>query len=330
MAWIEVGPGDVTASRFAVSPLVEVNSALGVVSGRHALGPLGPWVQRVRPVFRSLLDDPAVRALVYLRRRQGYMTDFVTPPPERVHISIEEQLAQVRATPLDLARHELAQNRAGLPEPDRGVRSVLDAPDVVELLAEGLGRAFAALIAPEWPAMRTIFERDLLYRAGRLAVYGWAEALAGLSPRVRWHPSETGGTIELVGLNDSRTALNGGGLLFLPSVFAGLGYSTEPPWQNTLSYRARGVANLWSRDAPPDDGLPKLIGRTRADVLRTLDEPTTTTRLSALLNLSLGCVGDHLAVLRDSGLVARDRYGRSVLYRRTELGDALLSPELVH
>ncbi|MFC4910821.1 ArsR/SmtB family transcription factor [Actinomadura gamaensis] len=324
MAWIEVGPGDVTASRFAVSPLAEVTSALGVLSGRHELGPLEPWVRRARPTFRALMDDPSVRALAFLRRRGGYMADFVTPPPERVHVTLEEQLAQVRATPLALARHELAQNRAGLPAPDRAVRTVLDSDDVVDLLANGLARAFGALIEPDWPTIRTIFERDLLYRAGRLAVYGWAEALAGLSPRVHWHPSETGGAIELAGLEGPRTSLNGAGLLFQPSVFAGLGYSTEPPWRNTLLYRARGVAALWLRDAPPNDGLPKLIGRTRADVLRALDEPTTTTRLSALLGMSLGNVGDHLAVLRDCGLVARDRYGRAVLYRRTELGEALL------
>jgi DNA-binding transcriptional ArsR family regulator len=328
MAWIEVGPGDVTASRFAVSPLVEVTSALGVLAGRHETGPLEPWVRRARPAFRALMEDPAVRALAYLRRRGGYVADFVTPPPDRVHITLDEQLAQVRATPTALARFELAQNRAGLAAPDRGVRAVLDSPEVVPLLAGGLARAFAALIAPDWPTIQTIFERDLLYRAGRLAVYGWAEALAGLSPRVHWHPSETGGLIELSGLDGPRVSLNGAGLLFQPSVFAGLGYSTEPPWRNTLSYRARGVATLWSRHAPPNDGLPRLIGRTRADVLRALDEPTTTTRLSALLTMSLGNVGDHLAVLRDCGLVARDRYGRAVLYRRTELGDALLNSEV--
>lgn len=43
----------------------------------------------------------------------------------------------------------------------------------------------------------------------------------------------------------------------------------------------------------------------------------------ARLNLGLGTVGDHLAVLRRADLITGLRVGRSVHYRRTTLGEVL-------
>jgi DNA-binding transcriptional ArsR family regulator len=40
--------------------------------------------------------------------------------------------------------------------------------------------------------------------------------------------------------------------------------------------------------------------------------------------MTIGTVGDHLAILRHSGLVKRTRAGRSVLYSRASLAQALL------
>ncbi|TDD35734.1 ArsR family transcriptional regulator [Actinomadura sp. KC06] len=110
-----------------------------------------------------------------------------------------------------------------------------------------------------------------------------------------------------------------------PVVFSELGLAVEQNWPYTLMYRARGVAALWESPAPRrDDALARLLGRTRADLLRLLAEPATTTWLSARLRMSLGGIGDHLAVLYASGLVTRQRSGRSVLYRRTAVGDMLV------
>jgi len=86
----------------------------------------------------------------------------------------------------------------------------------------------------------------------------------------------------------------------------------------------RGVAAFWE---PPDaagSGLARLVGASRAQLLLALDEPASTTQLARSLGRSVGGVGDHLAVLRDSGLVARARSGQAVLYRRTPVGDALV------
>ncbi|MEV3919694.1 ArsR/SmtB family transcription factor [Actinomadura coerulea] len=318
---IVVGPGDLAASRFGVAPLIEVHSALGVVAGRMPVGPLGPWAERVRPAYRRVAGDPALRALAFLRRPHGYMADFVVPPPARPNLTVADQLATVRATPLGQARREIARNLEGLPEPEPAVREVLEAPDVVERLAAGLETAWRALLEPDWPVLRSILERDIVHRAGRLAAYGWAAALDGLSRKVRWRD----GVIEADMYGDATYRLGGAGLTFVPVVFSELGAALEQDWPYTLMYRARGVAALWENREPRDeDALARLVGRTRADLLRLLAEPATTSWLSARLRMSVGGIGDHLAVLRESGLVTRERSGRSVLYRRTAVGDVLM------
>ncbi|MFI0483956.1 ArsR/SmtB family transcription factor [Actinomadura sp. 9N215] len=319
---IEVGPADLAASRFGVAPLLEVLNALGLAAGRVPAGPLGPWVERVRPRYQPIADDPAIRTLTFLRRRAGYMADFISPPPARPNLTIAEQLATMRATPLGQARGEIARNLVGLPEPDAVVRGVLDAPDMVERLATGLETAWHVLLKPDWPVLRSIVERDIVHRAGRLAAYGWAQALDGLSRQVRWHDGVI--EVDIRGGGDVTRRLDGAGLMFVPVVFSELGLAVEQGWPYTLMYRARGVAALWETRAPSrEDALARLLGRTRADLLRLLAEPATTTWLSARLRMSIGGIGDHLAVLYASGLVTRERTGRSVLYRRTTLGDLL-------
>ena len=131
---------------------------------------------------------------------------------------------------------------------------------------------------------------------------------------------------------DQDAALGGRGLLFVPSVFVWpkLAVRLDPPWPPALVYPARGVAALWERPgreqpgaARPGTALDRLLGPSRAAILIALEEPASTTQLAATLGQSLGGIGDHLAVLRDAGLIGRARSGRSVLYRRTPVGDAL-------
>lgn len=75
--------------------------------------------------------------------------------------------------------------------------------------------------------------------------------------------------------------------------------------------------------APAPEDLADLLGRSRARLLLAIDAPASTTHLARSLQMATGAVGDHLAVLLRAGLVRRARDGRSVLYRRTALGDAI-------
>jgi DNA-binding MarR family transcriptional regulator len=66
-----------------------------------------------------------------------------------------------------------------------------------------------------------------------------------------------------------------------------------------------------------------LIGRTRAGLLTTLAEPSSTTALARRMRVTPGAVSQHVSILLACGLVARTRVAGSVLYHRTARGDAL-------
>ena len=120
--------------------------------------------------------------------------------------------------------------------------------------------------------------------------------------------------------------LDGSGLVLMPSayVWPAVVVVVDEPWQPTIVYPARGVGELWHAPPPPPRALAALLGRTRALLLTSLDEPTSTTALAARLGLSASGVSRHLIALRDAGLVSTTRHGHDVRYARTRLGGDLL------
>ncbi|WP_248958386.1 ArsR/SmtB family transcription factor [Sphaerisporangium perillae] len=324
MIRIEVSPQDVMASRFAISPLIETMHALWILSGAAEAGVHRPWAERTREPYEKLRrSEPGVAALTALFGRGDYNADFIAPPPAGVDVAIEEELAVMRATPLAQARDEIARNLRGRPCPPPEIMAVLDRPDVVDRLADALEATWKQIVSNDWPRFRAILQRDVVHRAGRLATYGWAAALDDLSPRVRWRADGGAGHIAVrmdTPGQDERHRLSGRGLLFVPTVLGpGVAAYLEDAWPYALVYPARGVAAQYL----PPRGLARLIGGTRATIL--LQTPATTSQLAALLGLSVGGTGDHVAALREAGLITGTRVGRSVLYHRTPLGDALVN-----
>ncbi|MEV0615487.1 helix-turn-helix domain-containing protein [Nonomuraea sp. NPDC050404] len=320
---IEVVPQDLMASRFAISPLIETMHAHWVLAGHYAAGVHGPWAARWRETYGRLArEHPVLRAAAAV---SGYLpgpnVDFIAPPPTAVHVPFEAELAAVRRTPPAQAHAEIERVLTGRPPVARWVRELLLGPEVVARFAGAYEALWMEILSHDWPRLHAILQRDVAYRAGRLAAYGWQAALEDLSPRVRWRD---GGRIEIeMGAGNPVNRLGGKGLLFLPSAFMG-GVATylEADWPYAMVYPARGIA---ARPPVPDRNLAALIGRSRARILAELAEPATTTQLAALLGQSLGTTGGHLAALRGTGLIAGTRTGRSVRYARTPLGDALIN-----
>lgn len=323
---VEVTPQDVAASRFAISPLIETMHAQWLLDGREPAGVHRQWAERWRPVYRELARrHPGLRAVAAVSGNRGDANvDFIAPPPTGVRVPFEAELAAVRQTPVERAHDEIARVLARRPPAPAAVRDLLLGPDVVRLIADGYEALWTEIVSKTWPRLRAILERDVAQRAGLLAAYGWAAALGGLSDRVRWHGD---GHIEIgIGEREERLRLGGRGLLFLPSAFIpALGAYLEEAWPYALVYPARGIAASPPR---PDPGLARLLGRSRARILEELAVPATTSQLAALHGQSVGTTGGHLAALRGAGLVSGTRTGRSVLYARTPLGDALAAGAL--
>lgn len=322
---IEVRREDLARSRFGISPLWELIYAIRLLAGRsqHTEQTLEPWLQRCRSRYESLRADVDLDPVLALQP-PAYGANFLSPAPTSVTSTIDELLEAVRSTPLRVARSEIRTALRLQADVDDSTRRVLTSGRVCAHLADVLTVAWDALLAPEWPALRALLERDVQHRAGRLTEGGWAAALADLHPRLRWRD----GHIESDERPGHVAELGGRGLLFVPSVFVWPHhmFSSEPPWPPVLIYSARGVAAPSQLiDSTGPRALARLLGLSRAAVLVALDQPTSTTQLVASLHQTLGGVGDHLAALRGAGLVTRARSSRSVLYHRTPLGDALLA-----
>ena len=323
---IEVGNEDLTTSRFALSPLWELTHALRLLANPPDEPVLRPWLVRARDRYRALAREADVAVILALNP-PGWGADFLAPVPAGVSTTIGDLLDQVRSTPTEQAHREVAAALGRQPPLDSRIERILTGDVPGHPVADVLAAAWQALLEPEWRTLRAILERDVVYRAGQLTSRGWAAALGDLHPDLSW---EQGRIVlcRMAGYADA--ALGGRGLLFVPSVFIWpkLALRLDLPWPPSLIYPARGVAALWERPGSASargtvSALDRLLGPSRAAILIALEEPASTTQLVAALGQSLGGIGDHLAVLREAGLISRARSGRSVLYRRTPVGDAL-------
>ncbi len=325
MIRFQLGADDLLNSRFAVSPLFELETLLRRLSGQGSGKLPRDWAARLRPKFRRLRHQTRLDALLALQS-EHFGAAFVAPPPQGLAQTIEQDLATVRETSLRQARREIDKCLSRRPVTVESTLAVLRDRRVVEVLATTLETAWHELLAPDWPQLRAICERDVVHRAGLLSRSGWGAAIDDLHRGVRWR----GGGLEIALDQHPNQVIDvgGAGLLLVPSalIWPRVAAHTDAPWPRTLIYPARGIAVLWSAPtAASPAALAALIGRSRATLLVALAEPASTTQLARGLGLAPGAVGDHLTVLRNAGMVHRARSGRSVLYQRTPLGDALVN-----
>jgi DNA-binding transcriptional ArsR family regulator len=309
-----------TRVRFAISPMLEAIRSVSALD-EPARGAIHlPWVEQAREQTAGL-DLTLLRAL---QRSEIYDPDFVNPPPSGPLAEFEDELAVMVSTPAAQIRAEVARAYEGRPTP-AVLEPFLSRPRAaIRELAELMREYWQRSLAAHWPRMRALLEQDVLYRARQIADGGTRRLFCDLDPAVSWDD----GVLEVeCGESETAMELDDRGLLLVPSAFAWpkVRIVTAAPWQPTLIYPARGIGMLWSAGRPvPPDALASLVGQSRAALLLALDCPRSTTELAATLGMSPGGVSQHLAILRNAGLVSGNRLQRVVLYMRSPDGDTLV------
>ncbi|WP_328418121.1 ArsR family transcriptional regulator [Micromonospora sp. NBC_00389] len=158
-------------------------------------------------------------------------------------------------------------------------------------------------------------------RTHQLSSGGWATALDGMRPGMRWLGD---GRLQINTYDYPPRDISGAELVFIPATTR-RGWVASDPRQRRYAviYPCSGLLARPRTGATPE-ALARLLGPVRARILTALGTPKSTTQLVALTGYGLGSVGGHLRVLLDGRLVSRRRSGRSVLYYRTGTGDDLV------
>jgi DNA-binding transcriptional ArsR family regulator len=315
---------DLALTRFAISPMSEVVHSLLALRDPSYAALHVPWLRSISGRFHGL---PLERA-VALTPPRGYTPDFLLPLPNGPLGDIAGDLAALRATPVARIRADMTlfatQHKRGaeiahpyLASPRREVRR----------LADLLEAYWARAIEPVWSRVRGFLDADIAYRARRLTTGGPAALFGDLSPNVSWAQPHLDVNVPA---HDATIDLDGRGLLLVPLAFsAGRPFVIDhAPWRPTVIYPARGIATLWEQTPSAPHGLARLLGSSRAAMLADLAAPRSTAELAVRLSLSPATASHHLAVLRQGGLITGRREGRSVLYARTPLGDALATQHI--
>ncbi|PZG18082.1 ArsR family transcriptional regulator [Nonomuraea aridisoli] len=316
MGYWQVSADTLARGRFTVSALSETIAGLILlVRGSPAHPGERAWLDAHRAAFRDLLAaDPVTALLVRAALGRHWIADYLTPPPSGApERTFDDELRVIRATPADVARADLAVALGG-PLP-----AALDRDDLPVRTAALLEWVWRETVLPDWPRRRRIIEADIVARTERLSQGGWAAALTDLRPGMRWLGD---GRLRINAHDRPPRELTGAELVFVPVVPTSAWVSWRLPDRYAVIYPCAGQL-VAERRTPA--ALSRLLGPARANVLVLLDAPKSTTQLVALTGQGLGSVGRHLKTLLDAGLVRRRRSGRSVLYWRTELGDALVA-----
>jgi uncharacterized protein DUF5937 len=317
---LRLDSSDLAYVRFAFSPLWECVAAFRawMDPSRHAL--LLPWMTKIKPVA-SRVDWEPLSSLALVRR--GTIPDFLAPPPSSPLPRLSDELANLRRVPAEVVR---AETEIAYPDgiPHKLQAAMKKPSAFLARAADLLEEFWRRAVAPEWGLLRSTLESEVLFRARVLALGGPEELFKGMHRDLRYEDEQL--TVQTDSYWDGKKRNRG--LLLVPSIFSwpDVFLTVRPPWQPTITYTSRGVADLWSdTNHPTPEGLKRLIGVSCARVMARLQKPQTTTEIGAALNLSNAAASEQITKLWHAGILERTRIGRRVFYSLNESGTTMFT-----
>jgi hypothetical protein len=271
----------------------------------------------VRPAGRFALASVLASA-------PGVFPDVAaTPIPPSVDVSVDDQVQRLRDLSDDMVVEDLTRTFGSELPPMW--RPAADQPRRwLDSYASATVDAWS-VVSPRWRRAQPLLDLEAR-RVGAAVVRGCTDVLLNaLHPRMHyedgefWVPSTREVTDELGGrrlvLVPTIAGLSGRVGIDLPDIF----YVAYPvPGQAGLGERGATVMDL------AGDPLCRMLGRMRAHVLRTVDGPVSMGQLAAAVGCSPRVTSYHCDQLEATGLILRERHGKSVWVSRTSRGHELV------
>jgi DNA-binding transcriptional ArsR family regulator len=313
---VRVSDSSALHARVVVSPLLTLAVALIDTYGDR---PPTVWRTLLRERARGLDAEP----VAMFAPRAGMLPNSLLPLPSASFASFESELAALRAKSPAAILSNLATDRAGRDLPAALEPFTRDPAAALQRYCDTLEAHWQRLLAPSWPRIRRLLEREVLLVGHTLATDGLPGALSSLHPRVSYADGRLRYRTVLT-VKSTYVAERALTLMPLACEPEQILANEDHPDATVLAYAARGSAELWEPPPAPHAELARLLGDTRATLALALATPSTTTDLALRLRLAPSTVSRHLSGLAETGLVDRTRCGALVYYRLSARGEALL------
>lgn len=320
-----LSPDVLGRTRFSFSPLTEATLSLRLL-GQPGLAPVhAPWLRQARGRLDSV-DLELLRSVVPSGR---YIASCLVPLGQALQPALDDQLTALADLPVEDLERDLREAWDGRTMPGRTEALLASGPRATAYLAEALRDYWDAAIQPYWPRMCAVLEDDVSHRMSGLIDDGYYAVFRDLHPEIKVDGDRM--FVDKPHFGDS--VHHASEMILTPSVFAWptLTLQDGAAGQFALIYAARGIARVWEGHGTAavtgTESLTALLGRARAAILQRTSVPMSTTQLARELQQSPASVSEHLAVLRNAGLLTSRRSGRSVLYRQTPLAEYVIGAQ---